>query len=85
MLQVHHVKYAVVTLKNPTDILPDHDPKAQISDTVYYMHNPEAKIVHWYPYNLVEHYESHLVEWVIFKSNMCSLNNLGLCADTSSH
>lgn len=70
MLHIHHAKYAVITFKNPTNIIKDNE-----EEIVCYTYDPQAKVVQWYSYNLAKHYESHLSEWVIFKANMCSLNN----------
>lgn len=35
MLQIHHVKYAIITLKNPTGIIQDDQ-----EEIVYYKHDP---------------------------------------------
>lgn len=70
MLQTHHAKYAIITFRNPTDIIQDNK-----VEHVSYTHDPQAKIIQWYTYNLADEYHSHLADWVIFKVNMSSLNN----------
>lgn len=69
MLQVHHCKYAIITFKNPTDIIRDNE-----EEMVYYTHDARAEIIQWYSYNLMEEYGLHPVDWILFKDHMCTLN-----------
>lgn len=69
MLQVHHQKYAIITLKNPTNIIRD-----DTSEMIYYTHDAQAQLIQWYSYNLAEEYNSHLADWVLFKDHMSTLN-----------
>lgn len=71
MLQTHHMKYDIITFSNFTDIVPDFN-----THMSYYTHDPKVEIQHWLPFNLANYYESHLAEWVIVKTNMCSLNQV---------
>lgn len=69
MLHVHHRKYAIITFKNLIDIIWDNE-----EEMTYYTYDPRTKIIYWYSYNLIEEYSIHLVDWVMFKDRMCTLN-----------
>lgn len=69
MLHTHHQKYAIISFKNPIDIIRDNE-----EQMVYYTHDPRTEILYWFSYNLAEEYNLHPLEWVMFKDRMCTLN-----------
>lgn len=69
MLQVHQHKYAIITLKNPTNIIKDNE-----EEMLYYTLDAPAQIIQWHSYNLAKEYNVHPEDWVLFKDHISTLN-----------
>lgn len=71
LLQTPHQKYVIITFKNPTDVI-----SVPGELLTYYSHDPKTKINQWYPFSLADHHNPLKMVWILFKSDMCALNNM---------